>query len=389
MRKRRAQIAGAVEATEGTAETLDAGDVVLCFDPEFVPNIEMHDRRPARAIMTPLAKHRGVMAGTISFGLELKGSGAVGTDPAFDPYLRACGFVKTAIKSIGIGAVTGGPFLPGEIVTGGTSSATARVVGQTANGASVLKLVELSGTLVDAETLTGGTSGATATSSGTPTAAQGFEWLPTSDETLIPSLTLALRLDGKSFGLVAARGDVTFEGRVGESVMMRFSFQGRYVDVTDTGLFSGVTYESTVPVMFKAITSVLYALGDTEDEASFTEVDLRAGNTVSLDRSAGYANGVRRALLPDRVPTGRINPLAVLEATEAFWGALEDGTEGRLYLELPGATAGEKIAIACPAIEIGGNANGDRDDQVVSDLEFNMVSALTDTVELAMQLAMF
>lgn len=57
------------------------------------------------------------------------------------------------------GTVTGGPFVLGETITGGTSSATA-VVLRVDSGALVVDSV--TGTFVDAETLTGGTSSATA-----------------------------------------------------------------------------------------------------------------------------------------------------------------------------------------------------------------------------------
>lgn len=57
------------------------------------------------------------------------------------------------------GAVTGGPFVAGETVTGGTSGATA-VVLRVDSGSLVVDLP--TGTFVDTETITGGTSAATA-----------------------------------------------------------------------------------------------------------------------------------------------------------------------------------------------------------------------------------
>jgi hypothetical protein len=63
-----------------------------------------------------------------------------------------------------IGAVTNGPYVVGETITGGTSGATAvvRVV-----GSGFLDVDTVVGTFQNAETLTGGTSGATAAESGT------------------------------------------------------------------------------------------------------------------------------------------------------------------------------------------------------------------------------
>ena len=62
------------------------------------------------------------------------------------------------------GAVTGGPFVAGETVTGGTSSKTATVLYV---GSGYLIVKDDTG-IVTSEVLTGGTSGATATTSAAP-----------------------------------------------------------------------------------------------------------------------------------------------------------------------------------------------------------------------------
>ena len=64
------------------------------------------------------------------------------------------------IKRIYHGAVTGGPFQAGEIITGGTSAATGVV---SSVGSVFLLYTVLSGTLQSSEVITGGTSLATAT----------------------------------------------------------------------------------------------------------------------------------------------------------------------------------------------------------------------------------
>lgn len=69
------------------------------------------------------------------------------------------------IRRIYHGAVTGGPFQVGEIITGGTSSATGVV---SSLGSVFLFYTPLSGTLQSGEVITGGTSLATATTSTAP-----------------------------------------------------------------------------------------------------------------------------------------------------------------------------------------------------------------------------
>jgi hypothetical protein len=74
-------------------------------------------------------------------------------------------------KRVTIGAVTGGPFQAGETITGGTSSATAKILQVLAG---VLIVGSVTGTFQAAETITGGTSSATASLSTIPTAVVGL-----------------------------------------------------------------------------------------------------------------------------------------------------------------------------------------------------------------------
>src|SRR5262245_38887009 len=116
------QIAFKLEAAEGAAETPLVGDANLTvYDVEFAPNIEKVARRPARRYLTPLQKVLGKQYARVAFSVEAKGSGAIGTAPSWGKVLKACAMQEAAVTTVAIGAVTGGPFRPGEIITGGTS----------------------------------------------------------------------------------------------------------------------------------------------------------------------------------------------------------------------------------------------------------------------------
>ena len=69
---------------------------------------------------------------------------------------------KLRASSIAHGAITSGPFIPGELVTQTTSTATGRVVFSETNK---LFLRDISGTFNNTDVITGGTSAATATAS--------------------------------------------------------------------------------------------------------------------------------------------------------------------------------------------------------------------------------
>lgn len=165
---RRAVIAAKVELAEGTAETLTVSEAaVLVYDPKFDTNIDRFDRNPARATLSKLASVIGKQAAQLTFKTEVKGSGTIGTAPAWAPMLRGAGFKESRVMSVAIGAITSGPFQGGETITQATSGATGRVVGDVATGASVVPYVPLTGTMLPGLGITGGTSGATATTGAT------------------------------------------------------------------------------------------------------------------------------------------------------------------------------------------------------------------------------
>ncbi len=236
---RQAQIALRVETTEGTAAAPTATHArMLAYDLSFDPDIELFKRDPARAFLTPIKSVVGKKGGTCGWRTELKGSGTVGTRPAWDAALRCCGFTSNSV-SASSGTVTG-TFEPGETITG--ASGTGRIVGEIT--ASPIRYVLVTGTFNSTDVVTGGVSGATGTLTAAAIASQGFEYRPTSDSP--PSGTLDRYEDGLMKRLLGTRGNVTIEGNAGEPVFLNFAFDGVYDAVTDVSLLT-VTYESTVP----------------------------------------------------------------------------------------------------------------------------------------------
>jgi len=82
----------------------------------------------------------------------------VATTPVSDRFVEL-GYNQVTLLKVTHGTVTGGPFVVGETITGGTSSETAEVKWV---GATFLEVVDASGDFTDGETITGGTSSASA-----------------------------------------------------------------------------------------------------------------------------------------------------------------------------------------------------------------------------------
>ncbi len=85
-----------LEASAGAAEALAAADAILCKNVEHAPlaggTVERELERPyfGASEAIPVNVHE-----TLSFDVELAGSGAAGTAPAYGKLLQACGFAET------------------------------------------------------------------------------------------------------------------------------------------------------------------------------------------------------------------------------------------------------------------------------------------------------
>jgi hypothetical protein len=364
---RESVIGAKVEVTEGTAETLSASDcAVLVYDAKFSPDQARYKRAPARPRLTPLAAIHGRRLGRITFRSEIKGSGAVATKPEWDVLARACGLDVTAISTIAIGAIASGPFQGGETITGGTSSATGRVVGDHANGVSTLRFVVLTGVFVSGEVVTGGTSGATATTGGTPTASQGWEYRPISSDP--PSVTIGLYQDGKRHLLVGARGTVKIEKRVGEPGFFSWEFLGVWESTTDVALPSPTYQEITPP----AWQGVGFKIGSFSPILSAFSFDL--GNVLEPRPSANATNGVLSIVRPTREATGEIDPEDNLASEQDWYALLRNGTTARISYEY-GSGTGKRLTFAFPTVQNSGTEQESRNGHVVLKVPVEFVSA--------------
>jgi len=85
-----------IESVYGTTEALEGTNAILAKDVEFLP---LEANAIERGLIKPyLGAESKIITGehiSISFKVELQGSGTAGTAPAFGPLLRAAGFAET------------------------------------------------------------------------------------------------------------------------------------------------------------------------------------------------------------------------------------------------------------------------------------------------------
>lgn len=357
--RRQRQLAVKLEVTEGTAETVAAADADLTiYNLAVDDQVDIFDLDPHRATLSRLKGIPGLRQRRFSFEVDIKGSGAVATAPSMGKVFKICGYKESAVSSLTIGAITGGPFQHGETITGGTSAATAKVIKRTANGVTTLLIKEITGTFsAGSETITGATSGATATETGGAAANKGFDYTMNSVAANVPTATIASYEDGKRKQGIGARGNLRFQLRNGQPGRFLVDLTSVLNTTTDVALLTGIAYQATVPVPYLSAGLVMGAFNPL-----FTSVEIDSGNTVALRENANAVSGLISALITDRNPSGTLDPEAELIATKDWMSELLAATTNYFETTIALATPvpGNKVTIIAPAVQIVSLGDGDR-----------------------------
>jgi len=133
----RSQVAVETEAVEGTAETLEAADVFLAFNPDFQPNIEAHERDPVRSVLSPYGSVFGKRSASMTLEAELVGTAAAGSANHLSDLLKACGIGETLVAdtsatykpaTASIPSVTMAQYMDGKIYKMWGARATAKLL---------------------------------------------------------------------------------------------------------------------------------------------------------------------------------------------------------------------------------------------------------------------
>lgn len=345
---RRKVFLGAIQTGE-TIEILDATDGGLLIKEAATSSLVLvnNDRSDvARDTLSNLSNVMGSKAAEISVEGELIPSGDVGVAPSVDTILRVCGMEKNTIQSIAIGAVTGGPFQRGEVVSNG-SGASGIALQHTADGDDVILLRVVAGTFTTGNTLTGATSGAEATASAGPVAG-GFEYKPRSKG--MEWGTFSLWEDDYQKTIHSAMGTISF------------NFEASLIGSFSATLTGPITYDETTdqwgdgsmpnPTFSCELPAVLHdaklRVSDVDGTNAVTTlvgqtVVIDAGNEVALRRDMNDATGLKGAHIPKRVPTATIGVEYLTDSQYPIYEKLFNNDDSEISFRLGDGTAGRTI----------------------------------------------
>jgi len=373
VRTRNRQLAVKTETTPGSIETLTSADVV-CLIREgdaIEPDLERYETGEVQ----PYSSQRPGLVGRRMLGLAvsyiLRGSAALATPTTVHPLLTAAMLTKSTVKSIAIGTITGGPFVDGETITGGTSAATGRVF--RACSATPLRYIVLTGTFVTSEVITGGTSTAHATSSAGPTDG-GFAYEP-ADSTFSGAASkhhVSARLfeDGFFWEGRGMLSNLILNFRNGHPVQVSQRLVGSFNAKGDANPFTLTTYpeQAVTPPRFLN-TSLKFGAYSPTDIVEMT-MTVETNPEAREDANSTAGDGVLYADYLKAYPVLRVEPAMVTAATYDYFGTLIAGTTFAVTWKLTGSAgsnwdffadeaqlisvgAGDRRGLAVAPIEIG------------------------------------
>lgn len=370
IRQRYAAIAVKIESTVGTDAIADspvagdfiAGEVEISFDQDQFPNNELTaslDRAPSIP---------GRVGASVRIRMPLRGSGAAGTAPEWGKLLRACAMAET-ITGSAVGAPTA--------CTAGTSTSATlaspfAATDQLYRGMPLL----LTGTPADETVITNYTSGRVATVGNTlassPSASTNAQipinvrYSPTSDESVFKTVTIYSYADGVVWKFVGCSGSWGIELNSGGIGFLTFDMRA-----TPTAYGSAVA----LPAAAVGITRqtpprfINRKMQFGNEVAKLRSLALQAGVNVVLPDNPEAAEGVDAAVPTARQVSGTIDPLMSTTSSSGRWTRFSAGTSASM-IAIVGSTAGNRFALACPAVRTVRLNPGARDDLGVDAIGF-------------------
>jgi hypothetical protein len=364
MKRNIAQFALEQESTPGTAETLAAADVLVRLREGYtiMPEYGLIDLQEISSVSSKTAAVIGRRSVTFGVTYVLRGPGSTTVDPAIAPLWESAMLVGAEAYTIAIGAIAGGPYVAGEIVTGGTSGNTVMVLQQTATGAASLPHIQITGALQSGEVLTGGTSGATSTSSAAPAnVGYGFRPADWSDEDGSGHhATCEGLVDGYYWQGRGCLSDLQWEFTNGGPCIVTQNFVGSLSAKGDKVLYTVAAYPEASVVVPKFLDAGLWI--DSVKPTGINQVTITwpTNPTFVEDANDTADDGVLYADYDRQLPTVTLEIDQVATTTYDYFDSLEDGAPVRFELTY-GATSGAIWTFAAPAAQIRSIGTGDRE----------------------------
>ena len=294
---------------------------------------------------------------SISFEVEMAGSGAAATAPRFSSLLKACGMAETITSAAVTGTATAGG--AGTITLAAGASAVNNfyngmvisITSGTGNGHIGLITDYVGSTKV--ATVQASTATFVPGASSAYSIAANVGYLPVS--TGFASATIYFNNDGVLHKITGARGTFTLTAAVGGIPTIDFQLTGVYNAPTDTAAPTTTYSDQATPVIFKAgNTSAFSILNYT---ACLQSLSFNVANETVYRELVGCTKEV---MITNRASAGECMIEAPTIAQKDFFAIANNDTTGTLTL-LHGSTAGNRVTLLAPKVDITNPSYADQD----------------------------
>jgi hypothetical protein len=295
---------------------------------------------------------------TLSFEVEMAGSGAAGTAPRFDSLLRACGMDVTTTAAAITGTAQAGS--AGSITLEAGASATSSVY----NG-MVISIT--SGTGNGHVGVITGYNGSTkvatvqpSTATFVPGAGSAYSiaanvgYRPVSSE--FESATIYAYVGGEVLHkITGCRGTFSLNAAVNEIPVINFEMVGIYNAPTDTNAPSTTYTNQATPLVFKAGNASAFSILDYS--GCLQSLSFNLANETVYRELVGCTKNI---MITNRAPAGEVVIEAPKMAQKDFFAIANDDTNGKITF-LHGTAAGNRVTLTAPKVDITNPSYEDQD----------------------------
>ena len=378
---RKRLILAKTEATYGTDSSPAGTDAILVRELEITP---IEADVVSRDLIRPyLGASDQLLANTrvsITFQVELAGSGTAATAPRFSSLLKACGMAETTTAAAITGTAQAGAagsitLAAGEsstddiyngmiiTITGGTGSGDVGVITDYVGSTKVATVQKSTATF---------TPGASSTYS----IAANVGYKPVSAS--FDSASIYFNNDGVLHVITGARGTFVLNAEVGEIPTIEFTMTGIYNAPTDTAAPATTYTNQATPLIFKAGSTTAFSILGYSGCLMSLEFDM--ANEIIYRELVGCDKSV---IITNRAVEGTCMIEAPTIAQKDFFTIANDDTTGILTM-LHGTTAGNRVTLLAPKVDIGNPSYEDSDGIQMLSLPFAAIptSAGNDEVSL-------
>lgn len=378
---RKRLILAKTEATYGTDSSPAGTDAILVKELEITP---IEADVVSRDLIRPyLGNSDQLLANTrvsITFQVELAGSGTAATAPRFSSLLKACGMAETTTAAAITGTAQAGS--AGSITLAAASSATddiyngmiITITGGTGSGGVGVITDYVGSTKV--ATVQKSTATFTPGASSTYSIAANVGYKPVSAS--FDSASIYFNNDGVLHIITGARGTFVLNAEVGEIPTIEFTMLGIYNAPTDTAAPATTYTNQATPLIFKAGNTTAFSILSYSGCLMSLELDM-ANETVYRE----LVGCDKSVIITNRAVEGTCMIEAPTIAQKDFFTVANDDTTGILTM-LHGTTAGNRVTLLAPKVDIGNPSYEDSDGIQMLSLPFAAIptSAGNDEVSL-------